>query len=136
MPDVMGWDRLGSNPISDVLTWVQQWMVQSGSYLIYGGRQYGKSKHASIPSDHNPSVVTAGPGVMTYGGQTMPIRGFDISGAILDEVETMARETFAWHFADPYIEKPQTRADILAWKKSRGSGPPKKQFNKRGRDKK
>jgi hypothetical protein len=125
MPDVMGWDRLGSNPVMDVVSTFRKLAQQAGVYMIHAGNIYGGKSDHRIESNA-PSILTTGPGTLTYGGQTMPISGFGISGAIIDE---------AWEY-DPTIETPQTQADILAWKKSRGHGPSTEKFEKRGRKKK
>lgn len=97
-PDVMGWDRLGSNPVADIISL----MKQMGFYVI-------RSDHKSKSSDHEVLGWDAG----------LPV--------ILDEF---------MKFPDPTVETEQTKADILAWKKKRNTGPPTEKWVKRGRGKK
>jgi len=124
MPDVMSWDRLGSNPVMDVINTFKQMAEQAGIYMIHAGAIYGKSRHASKPSDHNPDPVT-----VTYNGQTLAGKGFSFDYQIIDEISS-------WKFEDPTVETPQTRADILAYRRNRNTGPSTEKFTKRGKKKK
>lgn len=114
MPDVSGWDRLSANPGRDVIEVVKRLAQQAGLYMIYSPHQKGKS-------DHTPDPVT-----VTYAGQTFDAHGFNIDVQYIDEM-------FSTNVTDPTIETPQTKADILAWKKKQGKGPAKNWFTKRGR---
>lgn len=105
MPDAWGWDMLSANPGRDVIEVVKRLMEQSGMYMIWSRpHQKGKSDHL---------------------GNT-DISGFNSREEFVDEWTQ-----FSW--TDPTVETPQTKADILAWKKKQGKGPAKNWFTKRGR---
>lgn len=87
---------------------------------------YGQS-HPKASSDH----------VTDYTG-----RGWQVESYLVDEMHSYhaPHEVYAMDFAavwpDPTVETPQTRADILAWKRKQNTGPPTEKWVKRGRKKK
>jgi hypothetical protein len=114
MPDVRGWDRLSANPGQDIINVVRQLAAQAGLYMIYSPHQKGKSDHVADLSGRGWHVAAYTSDEHVYHS---PYVLFDSD---LDS-------------ADPTVETPQTKADILAWKKKQGKGPAKNWFTKRGR---
>jgi hypothetical protein len=116
MPDLRGWDRLGAKPGRDIVQVFRDLAQQAGMY-VYFSQSFQRGK-----SDHTPDPAIA---------------GWQVRGYWVDEHQHHYHQpVYAMDFADPTVETAQTRADILAWKKKRGSGPPTEHFTKRGRNKK
>jgi hypothetical protein len=116
MPDLEGWDRLSANPGRDIVQTVRELIRQSGLYVLFPGPSL-KPRVGS--SDHTPDSGD----------------GWQVKSYWVDEHQ-YHQPAYAMDFADLTIETPQTRADVLAWKKKRGFGPPTDTFTKRGRKKK
>jgi hypothetical protein len=114
MPDLQGWDRLSAKPGRDIAQVISELARQSGIYVIFG------QSHQKGKSDHTPDPAIA---------------GWQVNGYWVDEHQ-YHQPAYAMDFADPTVETEQTRADILAWKKKRNTGPPTEKWIKRGRGKK
>jgi hypothetical protein len=107
MPDLKGWDRLSAKPDRDIMQTVEALIRQSGLYAFF---PWPNLKHPVGSSDHTPD-------------------GWQTQAYWVDEINAMK-------FPDPTVETEQTKADILAWKKKRNTGPPTEKWAKRGRGKK
>lgn len=81
---------------------------------------YFSQSFQSGKSDHTPDHAS---------------KGWQVQGYWVDEHQYHP-PVLAMDFTDPTVETPQTRADILAWKRKHNTGPSTEKWAKRGRKKK